>query len=298
MAYLLQQIANAIPISALYAALAFGYALIFGMTRRPDITYGALFAFSGQVYLLFAEFAWNQLFLILPAALALAAIASMLYTLICARGIARYVMRPLYGHSPNAVLVASLATLILLSETMRLAMDSREIWIAPFLNRRLIFLRQGAFEVSLTVIQLGNAAIMAAMVAVGHALLARTRAGRAWRAVADDPSAARLCGIDADAVFISSYLSAAVIAAVCGVATTSYYGTMDFASGLLFGLKVVLIAAIGGYSVPLRSALGAALVGVAETLWSGYAPLLWRDAAIISGLVLVLAVSRRERGIP
>lgn len=294
MVYLLQQLANAVPIAALYAALAFGYALIFCMTRRPDITYGALFAFSGQIFLIFAQFAWDRLFLILPAALTLAAVASLLYTLGTAGGIARYVMRPLHRHSPNAVIVASLALLILLSESTRLAMDSREIWLSPFLNDRLVFFRHRGAEVGLTAIQLGNAAIMAALVALGHLLLVRTRAGRVWRAVADDASAAQLCGVNADAVFALSYLFAAFVATVCAILATSYYGTMDFSSGLLFGLKVVLIAAIGGHSVPLRSALGAALYGFAETLWGSYLPLAWRDMALFSMLVLLAVMYRRE----
>lgn len=298
MAYLLQQLMNAVPISALYAALSFGYALAFGMMRRPDITYGALFAFAGQVFLLFAHIGWNRLFLILPATLALAAVASFLYTTIAGWSIVRHVLRPLHVASANAVIVASLALVILLSEIMRLSMNSRELWLSPFLNARVIFWRGDGSDVGLTVIQIGSTVLMAGLVAVGHLLLVRTRAGRAWRAVADDPRAARLCGVNADGVCVLSYVAAASIAAICGILATSYYGSMDFASGLLFGLKVVLIAAVGGYSVPLKSAAGAAVVGLSETLWSGYAPILWRDAAIISALVLLLVASRRERVIP
>ncbi len=298
MTYLLQQLANALPISALYAALAFGYALAFGMTRRPDITYGALFAFAGQVFLLFAHIGWNRLFLILPATLALAVVASFLYTTVAGWSIVRHVLRPLHNASTNAVIVASLALVILLSEIMRLSMNSRELWLSPFLNARVVFWQGEGGDVGLTVIQIGSVVLMAGLVALGHLLMARTRLGRDWRAVADDPRAARLCGVNADGVFVLSYVAAASIAAICGTLATSYYGSMDFASGLLFGLKVVLIAAVGGYSVPLKSAAGAAVVGLSETLWSGYVPILWRDAAIISALVLLLVASRRERVIP
>lgn len=71
MAYFLQQIANAVPVAALYAALAFGYAIAFAVTRRADLTYGALFAFAGQIFVLFADVGWNRLWLVLPAALGL-----------------------------------------------------------------------------------------------------------------------------------------------------------------------------------------------------------------------------------
>src|ERR1044072_8499767 len=69
MAYLLQQLANAVPLAALYAALAFGYAVAFGVTKRADITYGAIFAFAGQILLLFTELAYVKFWLVLPAAL-------------------------------------------------------------------------------------------------------------------------------------------------------------------------------------------------------------------------------------
>ncbi|SMD06738.1 branched-chain amino acid ABC transporter permease [Rhizobium sp. RU36D] len=298
MAYLAQQLANAVPLAALYAALAYGYAIAFGMTRRADIAYGAFFAFAGQIYLLFAEMGWNRLYLILPAALALGAVVAMVYTLGAGYWIARYVMRPLHRASPNAVIVAALALMVVLSESTRIAMDSRTLWLSPFLNVPVTLFEEDGFRVTLTVIQLGNAAIMVGLIALGQAVLLWTRAGLIWRAVADDPQAAALCGVDAGAVFILSYVAASGMAGICGILATSYYGTMDIGAGMMFGLKVVLIAAAGGHGVPWRSALGAAIVGLAETLWSSYAPILWRDLVVISALVAVLVVSRRERAIP
>jgi|GEM_PF-4745583 Branched-chain amino acid ABC-type transport system, permease components len=94
MAYVLQQLANAMPVAALYAALAFGYSIAFGMTRRADIVFGALFAFSGQIYLLFTAIGWNALVLILPAALAFGAAVSVAYTLIAGYWVGRSVMLP------------------------------------------------------------------------------------------------------------------------------------------------------------------------------------------------------------
>ncbi len=85
-----------------------------------------------------------------------------------------------------------------------------------------------------------------------------------------------------------------LVACICGVLATAYYGTMDFGSGLMFGLKVVLLAAVGGQSEPLRSALGAALYGLAEALWGAYLPLAWREMALFAGLVLLAVVFRRE----
>jgi branched-chain amino acid transport system permease protein len=298
MAYLLQQLANAVPIAALYAALAFGYAIAFAVTRRADITFGAIFAFAGHLYLLGSHLGWDRLWLVLPAALSLGAVLAMGGGLVTGAIVGQHVLLPLVRKSPNALIVASLGVLIVLMEGARLASGSRALWLSPFLNQPVsVSVGEGA-RVTLTVIQLANAAIMLVMVILGHLVLARHRAGRLWRAVADDPFAAELLGVDARRAFVLSYVASAFYASLSGVLATSYYGTMDFGAGLLFGLKVVLIAAAGGHSHPLRAAIGAAVVGFAETLWSGYGPILWRDFAIVSGLVAVVVISRRERAVP
>ncbi|WP_117194266.1 branched-chain amino acid ABC transporter permease [Rhizobium terrae] len=298
MAYLLQQLANAVPLAALYATLAFGYSLAFAVTKRADITYGAIFAFSGHLYLLFAHIGWNRFWLVLPAALSVGAVVALAGGIGAGVTVGQFVMRPLAGISPNAVTVASLGVLMVLMEGARLASDTRELWLPPFLNDALVFWRGDGFPVTLTLIQLANAAVMLAMMAAGHLILTRTRWGRMWRAVADDPFAAELSGTNSSRVFVMAYVFAALFASVCGVLATSHYGTMDFGAGLLFGLKVVLIAAAGGHSNPICSAAGAAVVGFAETLWSGYGPILWRDLVVVGVLVLVLVMSRRERVVP
>jgi len=298
MAYLLQQLANAVPLAALYAALAFGYCLAFGVTRGADITYGGIFAFSGQVMLIFTEVGWNRLWLVLPAALAFGAVCAALYGVGAGLVIGRMVMRPLAGRSANAVLVAALGVLLVLMEIARLASAARSLWLPPFLNAPVIFWQEGDFRVSLTVIQILNTLLMLAIVLAGHTIVTRSRWGRIWRAVTDEPLGAKLCGTDADRVFLMSYIAAALVASLCGILATSYYGTMDFGAGLMFGLKIVLIAAAGGHSHPLRSAGGAAGVGLAETLWGGYGPLIWRDLVVVSLLVFWLVIGRRERAIP
>jgi branched-chain amino acid transport system permease protein len=298
MAYLLQQVANSVPLAVLYAALAFGYSLAFAVTKRADITYGAIFAFSGHLYLLCAYFGWDRLWLTLPAALGLGALTAVAGGVAAGATIGQMIMRPLAQISPNALIVASLGVVMVLMEGARLASDTRELWLPPFLNEPVVFWQGDGFPVTLTRIQLLNTAAMLAMLGIGYWVITRTRLGRIWRAVADDPKAAELCGTSSELVFVVAYASAALFACLCGILATSYYGTMDFGAGLLFGLKVVLIAAAGGHDSPWRSAAGAALVGLAETLWSGYGPIFWRELVVVSGLVLVLVISRREREQP
>lgn len=298
MAYFLQQIANAVPVAALYAVLAFGYSIAFAVTHRADIAYGALFAFAAQMFVLFAGYGWNQLWLVLPAALAFGAAIALLYGVGAGLVIGRHVMRPLAFSSDNTVVVAALGVVLVLMETARLASETRSLWLPPLLSTPVVFWNDPAFPVALTVLQLANTLAMAVIVAIGHVFLARSAWGRRWRAVSEDRQAAELCGVDAAGVYLAAYAGAALIASLTGILAVSYYGNMDFGAGLVFGVKVLFIAAIGGAGAPLLSALGGAAMGLAETIWSAYGDFLWRDLVIFSALVLLLVIFRRERPVP
>lgn len=298
MAYLVQQLVLALPLAGLYAALAFGYSLAFGVTRRADIAYGAFFAFGGQIYVLFVDLGWNAYRLIMPAALAFGALATLFQLALVGRFAGRRIMGRLVPVSPNAVIVAALGLLMVLMEAARLLSGTRDLWLPPLLSSPIPLVHMGGQAIVLTGMQAVNIAGFSMIVLCGALLLTHTRLGRVWRAVTDDSKAAALCGVNADRVFAMSYLAAVLIAGLTGMLATNYYGNMDFGSGLMFGLKVLLIAAVGGYGSPVRSALGAAMLGLAETLWGAYAPFVWRDLAVFSALILVLTLTRREEVIP
>lgn len=295
MAYFLQQLASALPIAALYALLAFGYSIAFSVTRRADLTYGALFGFAGQIFLLFSDFAWNRLWLVLPAALAVGAVSALVYTLGAGLLIGRSIMHRLAATSANTVVVVSLGIALVLMELSRIAAETRSLWLPPFLNTPVTLWSDPQFPVTLTVVQLVNTLLMLALVGAGHLFLARSAWGRAWRAVSDDAGAAALCGVDGKRIFIAAYGLSALLAAISGILATAYYGTMDFGAGVVFGVKVLFIAAIGGQTAPVLAAVGAAAMGLSETLWSAYGPMLWRDFAIFSFLVLLLVLTRKEQ---
>lgn len=74
-----------------------------------------------------------------------------------------------------------------------------------------------------------------------------------------------------------------------------YYGNIGFGAGLIFGLKILFITAVGGYHAPARAAFGAAGFGMVEALWAGYFPLEWRDAAMFALLVIILVLTNSQR---
>jgi branched-chain amino acid transport system permease protein len=297
-AYFLQQWVNGVPVAVLYALLAFAYAISFAVTRRADITIGALFAFSGQMFALFFFIGWQRYWLILPLCLLLGAGAAFIYTGTAARLIGRNVLLPLSRSEPHALIVGGVGVLMALMEVARLSSRTRTFWLPPMLNSPVSLFTASGVAVTLTWIQLLNVTIMLVLLCASATFLLRSCWGRQWRAVRDDPLAAELLGTDSSRIFVQAFLMAVLLSAAAAVLMTSYYGTMDFGAGLMFGLKVVMLGALGGYSSPLKSAAGGALLGFAETLWSAFGPIALRDIVMFSGLVFVLVVTRRAHLAP
>ncbi|MEP9387927.1 branched-chain amino acid ABC transporter permease [Mesorhizobium sp. KR9-304] len=295
MAYFLQQILNGFHSGALYALLAFGYVLTNGVLKRTNLAYGPIFAFVGQVLILVAVFGWQVLWLTLPATVTLGIVAAFAYAALTATVLSRSVFVPLATRSPNAIVVATLGVALVLMELARIAAETRDFWLPPLLAEPVVFLSANGFTVTLTVIQLVNCALAAVAIAVAGQALTRSRLGRAWRAVSDDPGAAAICGIDVRRVFYLAVLGGALLAALAGSMAALYYGNISFGSGMVYGLKVLFVTAAGSYRDPTRAAAGAACYGIAESLWSGYFPIEWRDAWMFAFLVALLLLTRTGR---
>ena len=290
MLYFLQQLLNGFHSAALYALLAFGYVLTNGVLHRTNLAHGPVFAFAGQTAILVAVFGWQVLWLTLPATVALGIVVAFLYAGLIGKVLSRSVFSRLADRSPNAIVVATLGVAITLMELARIAADTRDFWLPPMLAEPVVIASDGRFHATLTTIQLIDCAIAAAAIALLGWAVAKTRFGRAWRAVSDDPRAAAMCGVDVSSIFSAAVLAGALTAALAGVMAALYYGNISFGTGLVYGLKVLFVTAIGGYRGPVQAAAGAACFGIAESLYAGYFPLEWRDAWMFAGLVTLLVL--------
>ncbi|MEZ5872583.1 MAG: branched-chain amino acid ABC transporter permease [Nitratireductor sp.] len=303
MAYFAQQIVNGVQLGALYALLAFGYAISHGILKRASFTHGALFAFAGQIAVFFTAFGWNTLLLVYPAALALGAVAALAYTAFIAHFLARNVIEPLPKASPNMTIAASFAVLIVLMESVRLASGNWSPWLSPFLNSVIDLggigwqLGASGFTVTTTPLKLLVTAVSLGVIGAGSAFLGYSRAGRYWQAVSQDEFAASLMGVDARKVFLTAMTSAAAIAALAGVLASWHYGNMDFGTGISFAVKILFLTSLGGLSSPPAAAAGGLAIGLFEAMWDGWFPLVWRDAATYCVLVALLIATRRSNGL-
>ncbi len=290
MLYFFQQLLNGLHSGALYALLAFGYVLTNGILHRTNLAYGALFAFCGQVMILTVAFGYQVLWLTLLAAVVLGVTTALLYAALISYVLSRSIFEPLAARTPNAIVVTTLGILLVLSEASRIAADTHDWWLPPMLAQPIVFAQDSTFKATLTVIQLIDCAIVLAAIVLAAWAFARSSFGRRWRAVSDDPHAAALCGVDVRKVFRHAVLFGGFCAALAGIMAALYYGNVSFGSGLVYGLKILFVTAVGGYLSPPRAALGAAAFGMAESLWAGYFPIEWRDAWMYLFLVAALVL--------
>ncbi|WP_109577569.1 branched-chain amino acid ABC transporter permease [Aminobacter sp. AP02] len=298
MLYFFQQLLNGVHSAAIYGLLAFGYALGNALLKRTNLAYGGIFAFSGQTMILAAVYGWQVLRLTLPATIAFGISIALAYAAFFSRLLSRAVFVPLAGRSPNAIVTATLGALLVLMEFSRIAADTHDYWLPPMLSTPVVLSSGDNFVATLTVIQLINTVIAATVIISGAFWLGRSNFGRYWRATADDPLAAKLCGIDTARVFHRALLIGGLCAGLAGVLAASYYGNLGFGSGLVYGLKILFVTAVGGYYAPGRAALGAAGFGFAEALWAGYFPIEWRDAWMYALLAAMLVLTGDRKDAP
>lgn len=290
MAYFTQQLLNGLHMGALYALLAYGYAITNGLLRRANLAHGALFALGGQVMILGATYGWTVLWLILPLSLAFGVLMAFSLTGLAAYVVGRSVLQPLAHQAPNTVIAVTLGVAVVLGELGRFAFDNRDVWLSPVSTGTVTFWRDGDFAVTLTVVQIVNVAIAAFVLILASAIMGCSRFGASWRASCDDPLAAEMCGVDSSRVFRISVVLAGGFAALAGILAAVHFGNISFDTGLFFGLKVLFVAALGFGGTPLTAAVGAGAIGLAESLWSGYFPIEWRDAAVFAALITFFAL--------
>jgi branched-chain amino acid transport system permease protein len=289
MAYLSQIMLNGIHSGALYALLSYGYVLTYLVTKRANIAHGAFFAFSGQIFALGTNFAYNVLWIILPLAIALGGLIALIVSALVLLALARIVFPPLIRRAPNAMITASLAVSIVLMESARIVSGGHDYWLTPVLAER-VYMGGGANGPTLTLIQIINMSIIAVIIVSSETALVITIWGRRIRAVADDPVGASLCGINISQVTSLAIIVGGLFAGAGGLIATIYYGNMSFGAGLTYGLKVLFIASAGGFSRPLYAASGAFLFGICENLWDGYFPVIWREALFYCLLAIMLTM--------
>jgi branched-chain amino acid transport system permease protein len=291
--YLLQQLVNAISLGCVYALLAIGYTLVYGISGVINFAYGPLYT-MGAFVLVASWGGWGASAGV-AAGLGLALLWATLTGAAAGLGMAAWVFRPLGHARSGAALIAAVGLAIVLQEWIRLAQGPRTRYVLVAQDTTLPLVRGLGFDV---VLSKGHLAIGLATAVVGlllWGLQMRTRLGRAQRAVAQDRRMAALLGVDVDRTVAVTFALGGALAATAGLFAAAQYGVVTFRMGALVALKALTAALLGGIGSLPGAALGGGLVALVEVATAAYVASEWKDIAVFAVLVLVLLF--RPRGL-
>ena len=288
----LQQCVNGLVQGSIYALIALGYTMVYGVLRLINFAHGDVYmlgAYAG----LFAS-GWFGINRVLETggapsflSVALVFLAAMIICALVGGLIERFAYRPLRSSPRLAALITAIGISMLL-EFGGQAIFSPDPRQFPTLVPRVSVIDTATFDVSLVqVIIIGVAFLL--MISL-QLIVSKTKIGRAMRAVAQDRTAASLMGINTDAIISFTFALGSALAAAGGVLSSIYTPKIDPLIGLMVGLKAFVAAVLGGIGSIPGAVLGGLLMGFAETATVAGGKSEYRDAiafAILIGVLLL-----------
>ena len=288
----LQQLLNGLAVGGIYALVALGYTMVYGVLKLINFAHGDLFtigAYLGLTLLVSCNFSG-----MLSPMLAVLAVFVMVALLVAIIGflLERTAYRPLRNANRLSAVVSALGASIFFQNAIMLIYGARVYVYPENLIPTLTFNIFGLNVPLMRVIVIVSSLVL--MLAL-YAFINRTRMGTAIRAVAIDQGAARLMGINVDRVISLVFFIGAGLGGVAGVMVGTYYGQIDFTMGWSYGLKAFTAAILGGIGNIPGAMIGGLLLGVIEALGASYLAMAWKDA--IAFLVLILILIIRPTGL-
>ena len=295
----LQQLVNGLSLGALYALIAVGYTVVYGIVQLINFAHGEIFmmgAFGAlSTWLILAGSSGSlSLVLLLPMLL-----GGMAVSVGVALLTERFAYRPLRNAPRLAPLITAIGVSIFLQEFVRLFYGR----IPGFPDAKLAIPFPQIQGVTGPAIDIGGVLIQRAALFTLIALaictvfmfffVNRTRLGRAMQATSQDPDTSRLMGINVDKIIMVAFALGAALAAVAGLAHGLRYTNIDFRMGFLAGLKAFTAAVLGGIGNINGAVVGGLVLGVIEVMATSYIPgqfggSAWKDVWAFVLLILVL----------
>ena len=273
-----QQLFNGLTLGAVYAVVALGYTMVYGIIQLINFAHG-------EVVMIGAMVAFTAINMLAPAGLP--PVVVVLIGMGCAIPVCmlvgyameRLAYRPLRRAPRLAPLITAIGVSIILQHLAMLVW-SRNVLAFPQIIPIQTYTVLGA---TVTQVQLAIVGLCVLMMAGLAALVYRTRLGTAMRATAQNPQVAGLMGVDINRVIAFTFIIGAALGAVAGVMVGTYYGVAQYTMGSILGLKAFAAAVLGGIGNIPGAMVGGLLLGVVEALGAGYIGEL-TDLCHLSGL--------------
>lgn len=277
----LQQLINGISLGSIYALIALGYTMIYGIIKLINFAHGDIYMVGAYI----GFFAITQAHLsIVPSLLISLVVTGFLGMLV-----ERLAYKPL-RHAPRiSVLITAIGVSFFLEyTTMYFVSPTPRTFPAMFGDVAVTVGTVGGIVINgQQMLILGITAVL--MVILTY-IVQKTKTGKAMRAASFDTETAELMGINSDRIISITFGIGSALAAVAGVLVGIYYNSIDPLMGIMPGLKAFVAAVLGGIGILPGAVVGGLILGVVEAFVSGFISSTFRDAAAFAILILVLLV--------
>ncbi|WP_142465585.1 branched-chain amino acid ABC transporter permease [Klebsiella spallanzanii] len=271
---LIQQIINGVMLGSIYALIALGYTMVYGILRIINFAHGDILM-VGALTTLSGMNALNAHFPGLPplAQLGLALLLAMAVCALLAMAVERFAYRRLRNAPRLAPLISGIGVSVLLQTVAMIVWSRNPLMFPQILPMDLIAVTHGSEAhppAIVTVTGMVTVALALAVMLGLWLLVEYTRLGRGMRAVAENPRIATLMGVNPNAIIALTFAIGGVFAALAGVMMASNYGNASFSMGFLPGIKAFTAAVLGGIGNIRGAMIGGLLLGLIESLGAGY----------------------------
>jgi branched-chain amino acid transport system permease protein len=291
LAQLTQQLLNGLFLGSIYALIALGYTMVYGVLRFINFAHGDILMLGAFVGL-YLQRSLGAVLGGMPAAASALIVLALTMAICAAVGILieKLAYRPLRDRPRLTVLITAIGVSLLLEYTGQLVFGATQQQFPPLIPKRAVGGLGGLFVTNVQIIVLVIAALLLAGL---WFVVRRTRMGLAMRALSLNPTAAALMGVNNNVVISFTFGLGSAMAAAAGILYASLYPSIEPFMGVLPGLKAFVAAVLGGIGNIPGAALGGLIIGVVETLVAGYSsqlgiPTGYRDAVAFVILILIL----------
>jgi branched-chain amino acid transport system permease protein len=280
-----QQLTNGLAVGGIYALIALGYTMVYGVLKLINFAHADLFTLGAYLGLtLLTSMALTDRVGALGGTLILAVMVMGLIGFVGAL-LDRVAYRPLRESPRLSAVVSALGASIFLQNTVMLIYGARfQVYPQNILPTMAINL----FGLNIPLVRMLVLATSLVMMLALYLFVQKTRIGTAIRAAAIDQGAARLMGIDVNRVILMVFLVGPALGGMAGLMVGLYYGQINFTMGWGYGLKAFTAAILGGIGNIPGAMVGGILLGVIEAMGAAYISIAWKDAIAFCVLILIL----------
>jgi branched-chain amino acid transport system permease protein len=289
MEYFVQQLINGLTLGAIYALIAIGYTMVYGIIGMINFAHGEIYMIGAFISVITFTLLGMGGITWAPLSILIVLLVTMAFTAVYGWANERIAYRPLRGSFRLAPLISAIGMSIFLQNYVQIVQGAKIKPLQPIVQGNVPLLTSAdGFTVAISYLQIIILVLTVALMAGFTYLIQNTALGRAQRACEQDLKMASLVGVDVDRTISMTFVIGAALAAVAGVMVTMYYGVIDFYIGFVAGIKAFTAAVLGGIGSLPGAMLGGLLIGLIEAFWSAYFTIEYKDVAAFAILVVVL----------